>query len=142
MKSHYGLRSVMVGVLAGSTILPMAAHAQEQAVETEEKVLDSIVVTANKRAERITDVPLAITAIGTDEIQDRGALELRDLQYSIPGLNMQEQTPGVYRIQLRGINAGAGTGLPVVGTYVDEVGITIDQQQRDGAFPLVDIERI
>lgn len=104
--------------------------------------LESVVVTATKRNERITDVPLAVTAIGAAEIRDRGAVDIRDLQYSVPGLNIQEQTPGANRIQLRGLNAGAGTGLPIVGTYVDEMGITIDQQQRDAPFPLVDLARI
>jgi outer membrane receptor protein involved in Fe transport len=140
MKVQGGLRSVLVGALASTALIPVSALAQGAEVKSE--AIDEILVTANKRTERITDIPIAITAIGTKEIQDRGAVELRDMQYSVPGLNIQEATPGTYRIQLRGINAGAGTGLPVVGTYVDEVGITIDQQQRDGAFPLVDIERV
>jgi outer membrane receptor protein involved in Fe transport len=101
-----------------------------------------ILVTASKREERLTDLPFAITAIGQKELQDRGAIDIRDIQFTVPSLNIQEQTPGSNRVQLRGINAGAGTGLPVVSTYVDEVGVTIDQQQRDGAFPLVDLERI
>lgn len=101
-----------------------------------------ITVSATKRSERITDVPLAVTAIGEAEIRDRGAADIRDLQYSVPGLNIQEQSPGANRIQLRGVNAGAGTGLPIVGTYLDEMGVTIDQQQRDTFFPLVDMARI
>jgi iron complex outermembrane receptor protein len=101
-----------------------------------------ITVTATKRDARITDVPLAVTAIGDAEIRDRGAVDLRDLQYSVPGLNIQEQTPGANRIQLRGVNAGFGTGLPVVGTYLDEMGITLDLQSRDTLVPLVDMARI
>lgn len=101
-----------------------------------------IVVTASRREERITEVPFAITAVGREEIQDRGSIDIKDLQYSIPGLNIQELAPGANRTTLRGINPGAGTGLPIVGTYVDEVGITVDQQQRDPVFPLVDIARI
>ena len=103
---------------------------------------DTIIVTATKRAERITDVPIAITAIGGDEIDARGAITLEDLQYSVPGLNIQGASPGASQINLRGVNPGSGTGLPVVGVYVDEVGITVDQQQRNGSFPLVDLERI
>ena len=101
-----------------------------------------ITVTATKRNERITDVPLAVTAIGEAEIRDRGAVDLRDMQYSVPGLNIQEQTPGANRIQLRGVNAGFGTGLPIVGAYLDEMGITIDAQSRDSLLQLVDMSRI
>jgi outer membrane receptor protein involved in Fe transport len=101
-----------------------------------------VTVTATKRNERITDVPLAVTAIGAQEIRDRGAVDLRDMQYSVPGLNIQEQTPGANRIQLRGVNAGSGTGLPIVGNYLDEMGITIDQQSRESLITLVDMARI
>jgi outer membrane receptor protein involved in Fe transport len=123
-------------------LTPFAAFVAASAARAQAVTTDVITITATKRPERITDVPAAITAIGANEIRDRGASDLRDLQYSVPGLNIQEQAPGANRIQLRGVNAGAGTGLPIVGTYVDEVGITIDQQQRDGPFPLVDLARI
>jgi outer membrane receptor protein involved in Fe transport len=117
------------------------AHAQTAAPAAAE-ASQVITVTATKRNERITDVPLAVTAIGDAEIRDRGAADLRDMQYSVPGLNIQEQTPGANRIQLRGVNAGFGTGLPIVGTYLDEMGITLDLQSRDTLVPLVDMSRI
>jgi iron complex outermembrane receptor protein len=121
-----------------------SSQAQTAATDGDSKVttLDVVTVTATKRNERITDVPLAVTAIGASEIRDRGAVDIRDMQYSVPGLNIQEQTPGANRIQLRGVNAGFGTGLPIVGTYLDEMGITIDQQSRDSLVPLVDMSRI
>jgi outer membrane receptor protein involved in Fe transport len=132
------LSSVTVAIAAAFPALAQTSGASGAS----EPASQVITVTATKRNERITDVPLAVTAIGEAEIRDRGAVDIRDLQYSVPGLNIQEQSPGAFRIQLRGINPGAGTGLPIVGTYVDEVGITIDQQQRDGPFPLVDLARI
>lgn len=146
MRGRKGVRSVVIGALLGSAMLPVTAYAQDRGdapkADREGEARNEILVTATKRSERITDLPFAITAIGLEEIQDRGAIDLRDMQYSVPGLNIQEQTPGAFRIQLRGINAGAGTGLPVVGIYVDEVGITIDQQQREALFPLIDLERV
>ena len=130
-----------MAALAASTAWAGAAWAQN-APPAAEPTAGEIVVTANRRQERITDVPFAITAIGAREIADRGAFDLTDLQYSIPGLNIQQLTPGAEKITLRGITPGSGTGLPVVGVYVDEVGISIDQQQRDGAFPLTDLARV
>ena len=129
-------------LLASPIAIALAAAYPALAQTSGEAASQVITVTATKRNERITDVPLAVTAIGEAEIRDRGAVDLRDMQYSIPGLNIQEITPGANRIQLRGVNAGVGTGLPIVGTYLDEMGITIDQQQRDGFFPLVDMARI
>jgi outer membrane receptor protein involved in Fe transport len=127
------LSPVAISVLAAYPALAQTSSTPETQV---------ITVSATKRNERITDVPIAVTAIGASEIRDRGAVDLRDLQYSVPGLNIQEQSPGANRIQLRGVNAGSGTGLPIVGTYLDEMGVTIDQQQRDTFFPLVDLARI
>lgn len=152
-------RRAFGALLAGAALSPATAWAQSTnasapdatrqesrqtaaAPPSGREAAGDIVVTANRRTERITDVPFAITAIGQREIQDRGSVSIRDLQYSIPGLNIQELAPGSSRTTLRGINPGAGTGLPIVGTYVDEVGITIDQQQRDTTFPLVDLARI
>ncbi|UPT63249.1 MAG: TonB-dependent receptor plug domain-containing protein [Hyphomonadaceae bacterium JAD_PAG50586_4] len=130
------LLGVCLGALASVSGIGSAAAQEAVTVES-----DEIVVTANRREERITEVPFAVTAIGAEEIDERGSNDIKDLQYSVPGLNIQELSPGANRTILRGINPGAGTGLPIVGTYVDEVGISIDQQQRDGLFPLVDLER-
>jgi outer membrane receptor protein involved in Fe transport len=131
-------RAILLSPIAFAIVAAFPAMAQSSG----ESGAQVVTISATKRNERITDVPLAVTAIGESEIRDRGAVDLRDLQYSVPGLNIQEQSPGANRIQLRGVNAGSGTGLPIVGTYLDEMGVTIDQQQRDAFFPLVDIARI
>lgn len=115
---------------------------ESQGTGTADLASREIVVTAQRRLERIQDVPFAITAVGQEEVLDRGAAELRDLQFSIPGLNIVSLNPGADRVLLRGIDPGSGTGLPIVGIYVDEVGVSVDQQQRDPPFPLVDIARV
>ena len=130
--------SKSLSIAAIGTIALMSS----QVYANESGAMEEILVTANKREQSIMDLAYAISAISGEEIQDRGAINMMDIQFSVPGLNIQEFTPGVFRLQMRGINAGAGTGLPVVSTYVDEVGITIDQQQRAGAFPMVDLERV
>lgn len=128
-------------IVSGPSDAPDAIAAQKAAEPDADKPAD-IIVTASKRPERVTDVPYSITAIGQKEIEDRGAHDIKDLQYSVPGLNIQELSPGANKTTLRGINPGSGTGLPIVSTYVDDVGISVDQQQRDGLFPLVDLARV
>ncbi len=121
-----------------------AAHAQTAAPPAADTgaSVSEVVVTASKREQRLVDVPYAVTAVGAAEITARGSLDIKDLQYSVPGLNITPGTLGQDRVALRGINAGFGTGLPVVGVYVDDVGVSVDQQQRETSFPLVDIDRI
>lgn len=132
--------TLTIALLANVQVLtPAYAQITEQADASN---LDEIIVTASKRPERLVDASYAISAITVDEINAKGATDLRDLQYSIPGMNILEANPGSRKVQMRGIGPGDGTGAPVVGVYVDEVGISIDQQQRDGAFPLADLARV
>ena len=130
--------SKSLSIAAIGTIALMSS----QVYANESGAMEEILVTANKREQSIMDLAYAISAISGEEIQDRGAINMMDIQFSVPGLNIQEMSPGVTRLQMRGIGPGMGTGLPVVSTYVDEVGITIDQQQRAGGFPMVDLERV
>ncbi len=102
--------------------------------------LDEIVVTAQKREERLLEVPLAITAVTGDEIARRGVSTLHDLQYSVPGLSMVEQGPGMQRIQLRGISNS--NGLPTVGLYLDEMPITLEDATSNANPRLIDMKRI
>src|SRR4051794_9631081 len=61
--------------------------------------LEEIVVTAQKREERLIDVPMAITAVTGVEIERRGVSSLQDLQYSVPGLSVVQSGPGQERLQ-------------------------------------------
>jgi len=143
MGMRIAFRTIMLAALGGTAMVPATAMAQAGGQSADAGTRDdTIIVTASKREERLIDVPFAITAIGRDDIAARGATDIKDLQFSIPGFYATQLTPGADRINLRGLNAGTGTGLPIVGVYVDEVGISVDQQQRDGAFPLFDIARV
>ena len=140
------IRASLAGTAAVSALaaggLVGPAQAQQTPGAQRPAAIEEIVVTARKRAERIVDVPFAITAVSGSEISARGAVDIKDLQFSIPGINITQTFAGADKVQMRGVSPGSGTGLPIVGIYVDEVGVSIDQQQRDGGFPLVDLERI
>ncbi len=80
--------------------------------------IEEIIVTAQKRAERLQDVPIPVTAISGERLADANLLRLRDYFARIPGLNV---TPGVQASQslvIRGITTGSGN--PTVGTLIDE----------------------
>lgn len=85
-------------------------------------MLEEIVVTAQKYAQRLQDVPLSVSAVAGDEINARGATNLEDLQYSIPDLSAFKYGPGVEFIQIRGI--ASDVGGPTVGQYIDEMAIS------------------
>jgi outer membrane receptor protein involved in Fe transport len=102
--------------------------------------LPKVEITASKRKQLVLDVPYAVTAISAAEIQDRGVLDIKDLQSSVPSLFITENGPGQSRVQLRGMSTVAG--LPTVGSYLDEMTISLDQVQRAIDVPLVDMARI
>ena len=56
-----------------------------QAYANEAELVQEIVVTAQKREQSIMDIPFAISAFDEAEIKARGATDIKDLQYSIPG---------------------------------------------------------
>jgi iron complex outermembrane receptor protein len=122
--------------LATLAISGGAAFAQDQQADT----LDEIVVTAQKREQRLQDVPMSITAVTGEEIARRGANSLLDLQYSVPGLSTVEYGPGQERVQMRGVSNVLG--LPTVGRYLDEMPVNIDLQGLGLDLRFVDLERV
>ncbi|TNE64775.1 MAG: TonB-dependent receptor [Alphaproteobacteria bacterium] len=88
--------------------------------DSAEVTLEEIVVTAQKREQRLIEVPMAITALGGTELEQRGIDSIQDLSFAVPGLTMREDGPGSYQIFLRGI-ANAYGGGSLVSVYQDEV---------------------
>ena len=121
----------MAGVsLATLVALPVAAQDQ----------LEEVVVTAQKREQAITDVPMAISVLSADDIRAQGSVSLSELQATVPSLNVLSGAIGELAT-LRGISP-SGSLLPVVGRYVDEMLINAESMGGGIIFPLVDIARV
>lgn len=97
-------------ILAAITIMPPtgAAHAQtandhRTAVENENAGLAEIVVTAQKRAENLQDVPIAVTAFSGDTLADRGVTDAQALARLVPNMAFSNNY-GQVRITLRGLS--------------------------------------
>ncbi len=111
------------------------AHAQDPMIE-------EIIVTATKRAASAQDIPQAITAFGTAQIERRGFEGIDDYAAYIPSLAQTSIEPGGNTVVFRGV---ASSGLqfganPSSGVYLDEQPITIAGRNPDPR--LIDIERI
>ena len=89
--------------------------------------IEEVVVTAQRRGEQaLIEVPIAITAMTSDEIESRNISHLIEAMYVVPGFTLSEFGPGQQRAQLRGVAAGGGsTGLATVGFYLDEIPINL-----------------
>ncbi|QBB70752.1 hypothetical protein ELE36_10500 [Pseudolysobacter antarcticus] len=81
--------------------------------------LETIVVTANKRAQNIRDVASGISVVGEQQIERSNATQLSDYADYVPGFQVtSDGTPGQTRVSMRGI-AVLSSGS-TVGTYLDE----------------------
>ncbi|MFC4292588.1 TonB-dependent receptor [Sphingorhabdus arenilitoris] len=110
---------------AACVVVPATAFAQEAASENNEEGLSVIVVTAQKRAEDLQEVPAAISAFSADDLAQRGISETSDLMGSLPNLQVTSAYSDTQpNFSLRGISVAnefsASTASPV-GVYVDEV---------------------
>jgi iron complex outermembrane recepter protein len=86
--------------------------------------LEEVIVTAQKRAERLQDVPVPVTVIKADSLVDYNQVRLQDYYTSVPGLTVMPSTSGsggsFQSVAIRGITTGVYTN-PTVGIAVDDV---------------------
>ena len=108
---------------------PTNVHGQEVSV------LEEVVVTARRREENLQEVPVAITAISSEELELRSIENTKDLQMLLPNVD----------IRGNGINsAAAGSitirGIPGVARYIDGVHLSGNQSSLENVLELERIE--
>jgi iron complex outermembrane receptor protein len=107
------------------------------------QVLQEIIVTATKRSERLQDVPIAVSAITSDDIVARGFTNYADYLNSVPGVYFQDLGAGHGTIRIRGISASEGGVPSTTATYFGEtVTSVLTNQGGKPNLRLVDIDRV
>jgi len=133
--------SVLSFVTASS--LTWAAAAVAQTPQGSDTALSEIIVTAQRREERLQDVPIAVTAFDASTIDRDQVTTIQNVASFVPNLWMETNTGlnSGSRAALRGIGEDESffTSDPPVGIYVDDVYIP---RQTGALFDLYDIERI
>lgn len=124
---------------------PASAESQPQPLsEPENEAVSSdsgdIVVTAQRRSERLQDVPIAITAISSQDLAASGTNDTGHLAFAVPGLNIAKSNAWVLP-RIRGIgNVGGGAGIEnPVATYIDGVYIA---SPASSLLALNNVERV
>lgn len=83
--------------------------------------IEEVIVTAQKREERLQDVPVSVTAIDADVLSQNNEVRLQDYFSTVPGLNLTNfGYGGASYISIRGITTG-NTANPTVATVIDDV---------------------
>jgi len=102
--------------------------------------LEEIIVTAQKRAESLQDVPISMTALDGKRMEDAGVASFAQLSAYVPNLSISENAVNTI-ITMRGISVGANQSFEQsVGIYVDGVHYGRSRQVRSGLFDLQQVE--
>jgi outer membrane receptor protein involved in Fe transport len=83
--------------------------------------LSEIVVTAEKRSERLQEVPIPVSAITTEGLLDNNQTRLADYFAKVPGVNFTSNVRGAPVIAIRGLATGTDLVNPTVGIVIDDV---------------------
>ncbi|HEU0043949.1 TonB-dependent receptor [Sphingomonas sp.] len=101
-----------------------------------------IIVTAQKRSERLQDVPVAVTVLSGDQIAASGATNIEGAQYQVPSLNFRKSGTAINQsLFLRGVGTSTFSiaGEPSISTVVDGV---VYSRAGEAFSDLVDIDRL
>jgi outer membrane receptor protein involved in Fe transport len=140
MNRHVGRNASTVAGAVALALASAAAAAQDSATK-----LEDIVVTAQKRAEVLAEIPMSVSVLPGGKLERLQADNFQDLVSLVPGLSLNTNTRGVTRITLRGINTGGVAST--VGVYVNDVPFGSSSGLANGAilsgdFDTFDLNRI
>lgn len=131
------------GIFAGTALVAViATPSATWAQDADPAAPDEIVVTAQKREQRLIDVPSAVTAVSGDALTQRNLTRIEQFAAFTPGISFSEGLTGP-QLTVRGLNAsGQGATTAIL---VDDVPLTSSssyQQSTTPNFDTYDLERI
>lgn len=127
-------------ILVSAAIYPGAASAQQGDAASSASGRDVITVTARKREENLQDVPIAITALSSDELRDANTFGLEDVAQSTPGLVFRPFT-GFPEPTIRGLTQVDQTAIQgQVGVFIDGVFLNNRSSIEFGNLDIAQIE--
>ncbi|WP_374285444.1 TonB-dependent receptor [Novosphingobium sp.] len=140
-------QSIALSISIGALALGLAAPAQAQDAKADDNAevsLDEIIVTAQKRAQNLQEVPIAISALGAEKIAQLGVRDTRDISGLAPNVTIVRSVTGGSgaAISIRGISGGGSesfgldqaNAVYVDGIYIGRSGAT--------ALDVMDLERV
>ena len=153
---------IRAGLLLASSVYSAAAHAQAVAdagqptsapqaatpagsqsngQPASAPAADDIIVTAQKRSERLQDVPLSITAVSRDQLSKQGITSAADLEKIAPGFTYRLSQNGTPVFAIRGIGfySEQVANAPTVTIYQDQIPLPYARMTEGVAL---DVERV
>ena len=140
--------SASIVAIAALTATPVIAQDAAPAAAERKGGVAEIVVTATKRSENLQDVPIAVNAIGTEQLDELAIDTFEDYLDQLPSVTAGGSGPGQSTIYIRGLasttpnltTAGVAGLAPNVALYLDEQ--PLGQPGRNLDVYAADLERI
>jgi iron complex outermembrane recepter protein len=135
------LRTLVVGIIACTADAVLANDATTEEPAATGAGLEEIVVTATRREESISRVPISITAINQDAIDQKGIKDFSDIVRFTPGVAFDSSQTN--QISIRGISSSGGSGT--TGIYIDDTPIQVRNlgfNSDDTLVKLFDLDRV
>ncbi|MFT5711066.1 MAG: iron complex outermembrane receptor protein [Halioglobus sp.] len=106
---------------------------------TQAQMLEEVIVTAQKRTESLQDVPISVTAIQGDKLEEAGIANMSALADYVPNLTISDAAVNT-NIYMRGMGSGNNQAFEQsVGMYIDGIYMGRGRQYRS---PFLDIQRV
>jgi iron complex outermembrane receptor protein len=137
------LRQLMLTGATAAALLAVATPSWAQDANTDEPVgLDEVVVTAQKRSQRLQDVPLAVTALSEETLSSSQVTGTAGLSNLVPSLTYTQSTNDLNNnVRIRGVGTALfNTGLESAVSFVVD-GVVMSRQGQ-GFQELIDVERV
>ncbi|CAN5238999.1 TonB-dependent receptor [soil metagenome] len=120
----FGLAGLMVATCLTTPAFAFAQQATPPSSDPNHAtMLEDIVVTARRREERLQEVPIAVTALSEQVLEEKGVRDANDLAQVAPGLSIQNTTANRNNVtySIRGQGQAFGQNSPGVVPYFAEV---------------------
>ena len=141
----------VLSVISLACVMALDAQAQQAAAPApadaasapRSVTLDTVLVTSQKRTEDVKKVPLSVSVISGETVQQNHITDFTDLTRAVPNLSYSTQAgAGLATLEIRGVSSQAGSAT--VSIYLDDVSLTTRNIYSQGtAEPrFFDIDRV
>jgi iron complex outermembrane receptor protein len=121
-------------------VLPLFFWPQHIAMAQQTGVLEEVIVTAQKREQNLSEVPISISVISGEFMSDRNLISIADVAQYAPNVTITEQVLGFSVISIRGFSGGANRGFEQsVGSYLDGF---YSGRTASNSSDLTDVQRV
>lgn len=111
--------------------------------DTEAEAANAIIVTAQRRAQALSEVPQAVQAIGGEALKEMGVEQIQDVIALVPSATIGSTiSVGSNTFQIRGVAASETDGDPTVGFYLDNFAFSMPGRPYAPATDFYDLDRV